>query len=67
MRAHPRAHATFRVYMLVCNRSIIDCDLVLRLYLYVYHISMVIVDGQAQRTTQQVFPKDDFTESSMIS
>jgi len=54
---------------MVCDRLIIDCVFILRLYLCVYHS---LHDHrwwscwQAQRTQVQVFPKDEFTES-MIS
>ena len=51
---------------MVCGRSIIDYDLILRLYLCVYTVSMIIVDGLVDKHREQVFPKDEITES-MIS
>jgi len=52
---------------MVCGRSIIDCGFILRLYLCVYiTVSMIIIDGLVDKHKEQVFPKDEFTES-MIS
>jgi len=56
---------------MVCGRSIIDCGFILRFPIEdcisaCITVSMIIVDGLVDKHKEQVFPKDEFTES-MIS